>query len=86
MLIATGTGAGPVCAALGTHLAVLPQVLTWFPVADPGLLRRTPEQTFIRSSRDARFYGFPSTRRLDGQGGGEHLPGRGAVHGPAVHL
>ena len=61
VLIATGTGAGPVCAALGTHLAVLPQVLTWFPVADPGLLRRTPEQTFIRSSRDARFYGFPST-------------------------
>jgi sarcosine oxidase len=61
VLIATGTGARPVCAALGTHLAVLPQVLTWFPIADPGLLRRTPEQTFIRSSRDARFYGFPST-------------------------
>jgi sarcosine oxidase len=50
-----------VCAALGTHLALLPQVLTWFPVADPGLLRRMPEQTFIRSSRDAQFYGFPST-------------------------
>jgi sarcosine oxidase len=61
VLIATGTGAGAVCAALGTHLAVLPQVLTWFPIADAGLLRRTPEQTFIRSSRDARFYGFPST-------------------------
>ena len=37
VLVATGTGAGPVCAALGTHLAVLPQVLTWFPIADPGL-------------------------------------------------
>jgi len=61
VLIATGTGAGPVCAALGTHLSVLPQVLTWFPVADPELLRRTPEQTFIRSSRDARYYGFPSS-------------------------
>jgi sarcosine oxidase len=61
VLIATGTGAGPVCAALGTHLAVRPQVLTWFPVAEPELLRRTPEQTFIRSSRDGRFYGFPST-------------------------
>jgi sarcosine oxidase len=61
VLIATGTGAGPVCAALGTHLSVLPQVLTWFPVADQELLRRTPEQTFIRSSRDARYYGFPSS-------------------------
>jgi len=60
VLIATGTGAGPVCAALGTHLAVLPQVLTWFPVADPGL-HRTGQQVFIRSSRDAQFYGFPST-------------------------
>ena len=63
VLVATGTGAGPVCAALGTHLAVLPQVLTWFPVADPDLLRSREEQVFIRSSRDARFYGFPS---LDG--------------------
>jgi sarcosine oxidase len=61
VLVATGTGAGPLCAALNTHLAVLPQVLTWFPIADPELLRRQPEQVFIRSSRDARFYGFPST-------------------------
>jgi sarcosine oxidase len=61
VLVATGTGAGPVCAALNTHLAVLPQVLTWFPIADPALLRRQPEQVFIRLSRDARFYGFPST-------------------------
>ena len=61
VLVATGTGAGRLCAALGTHLAVLPQVLTWFPVADHALLRRQPEQVFIRSSRDARFYGFPST-------------------------
>jgi sarcosine oxidase len=61
VLLATGTGAGPLCSALGTHLAVLPQVLTWFPVADAERLRRTPEQVFIRSSADARFYGFPST-------------------------
>jgi sarcosine oxidase len=61
VLVATGTGAGPVCAALGTHLAVLPQVLTWFPIADASLLARQPEQVFIRSSRDAQFYGFPST-------------------------
>jgi sarcosine oxidase len=61
VLVATGTGAGPLCAALNTHLAVLPQVLTWFPIADPELLRRQPEQVFIRSSSDARFYGFPST-------------------------
>jgi sarcosine oxidase len=61
LLVATGTGAGPVCAALGTRLAVLPQILTWFPVADHALLRRQPEQVFIRSSRDAQFYGFPST-------------------------
>jgi sarcosine oxidase len=60
VLIATGTGAGPVCAALGTHLAVLPQILTWFPIADPGS-RRQEDQVFIRSSRDAQFYGFPST-------------------------
>jgi sarcosine oxidase len=61
VLIATGTGAGPVCAGLGTHLAVLPQVLTWFPVADPDRYRSQPHQVFIRSSRDAQFYGFPST-------------------------
>src|SRR6266851_5867082 len=61
VLLATGTGAGPVCAALGTHLAVLPQVLTWFPIADAGLLVSQPEQVFIRSSHDAQFYGFPST-------------------------
>jgi sarcosine oxidase len=61
VLVATGTGAGPLCAALNTHLAVLPQVLTWFPIADPELLRRQPEQVFIRLASDARFYGFPST-------------------------
>jgi sarcosine oxidase len=61
VLIATGTGAGPVCAALGTHLAVLPQVLTWFPIADVGRYRSQQHQVFIRSSRDAQFYGFPST-------------------------
>jgi sarcosine oxidase len=61
VLVATGTGAGPVCAALGTHLAVLPQVLTWFPITDPDLLARGGRQVFIRSSRDAQFYGFPSS-------------------------
>jgi sarcosine oxidase len=61
VLIATGTGAGPVCAGLGTHLAVLPQVLTWFPIADPHRYQGQRHQTFIRSSRDAQFYGFPST-------------------------
>ena len=61
VLITTGTGAGPVCAALGTHLAVLPQVLTWFPVADPVRYRNRPQSVFIRSSRDAQFYGVPST-------------------------
>jgi sarcosine oxidase len=61
VLIATGTGAEPVCAGLGTHLAVLPQVLTWFPIADPDRYRGQQHQVFIRSSRDARFYGFPST-------------------------
>jgi sarcosine oxidase len=61
VLLATGTGAGPVCAALGTHLAVLPQVLTWFPIANPGLYRSREQHVFIRSSRDAQFYGFPST-------------------------
>jgi sarcosine oxidase len=60
VLVATGTGAGPVCAALGTHLAVLPQVLTWFPIADRDLVDRGSGQVFIRRSRDAQFYGFPS--------------------------
>ena len=61
VLVATGTGAGPVCAALGTHLAVLPQILTWFPIADPGSGRPPVDQVFIRSAHDAQFYGFPST-------------------------
>jgi sarcosine oxidase len=61
VLVSAGTGAGPVCAALGTRLAVLPQVLTWFPIADHELLARQEQQVFIRSSRAAQFYGFPST-------------------------
>jgi sarcosine oxidase len=61
VLLATGTGAGPLCEALGTHLAVLPQVLTWFPIADPELLGRGKQRVFIRSSHDAQFYGFPSS-------------------------
>jgi sarcosine oxidase len=61
VLVTTGTGAGPVCDALGTHLAVLPQVLTWFPIADRDLLARGSQQVFIRRSHDAQFYGFPSS-------------------------
>jgi sarcosine oxidase len=61
VLVATGTGAGPVCAALGTRLAVLPQVLTWFPIADRDLVARGGGHVFIRRSRDAQFYGFPSS-------------------------
>ena len=61
VLVATGTGAGPACDALGTHLAVLPQVLTWFPIADHELLASQEQQVFIRSGHDAQFYGFPST-------------------------
>jgi sarcosine oxidase len=61
VLVCTGTGAGPACAALGTHLSVLPQVLTWFPIADPGAYREQAQQVFIRRSRDAQFYGFPSS-------------------------
>jgi sarcosine oxidase len=61
VLLSTGTGAGSACAALGTHLAVLPQVLTWFPIADLDLYRSQEPYVFIRSSHDAQFYGFPST-------------------------
>lgn len=61
VLISTGTGAGQVCAALGTHLAVLPQVLTWFPIADPEAYRAQKQQVFMRRSHDAQFYGFPSS-------------------------
>jgi sarcosine oxidase len=61
VLVATGTGAGPVCAALGTHLAVLPQVLTWFPIGDRDRVSRGGQQVFIRRSHDAQFYGFPTS-------------------------
>jgi sarcosine oxidase len=61
VLVATGTGAGPVCDALGTHLAVLPQVLTWFPARDPAVFSRPDLPVFLRRSKDAQFYGFPSS-------------------------
>ena len=61
VLVATGTGAGPVCDALGTHVAVLPQVLTWFPARDPAVFSRPGLPVFLRRSKDARFYGFPSS-------------------------
>ncbi len=61
VLLSTGTGAGQVCAALGTHLSVLPQVLTWFPIADAPAYRAQKQQVFIRRSHDAQFYGFPSS-------------------------
>ena len=40
---------------------MLPQILTWFPIGDHDLLARGEQQAFIRSSRDAQFYGFPSS-------------------------
>ncbi len=61
VLLSTGTGAGQVCAALGTHLSVLPQVLTWFPIADAPAYRAQKQQVFMRRSQDAQFYGFPSS-------------------------
>ncbi|HEY2285662.1 MAG TPA: N-methyl-L-tryptophan oxidase [Streptosporangiaceae bacterium] len=61
VLVCTGTGAGAACAALGTHLSVLPQILTWFPIADPAAYRADGQQVFIRRSHDAQFYGFPSS-------------------------
>lgn len=60
VLVSSGTGAGPSCEALGTHLAVLPQVLTWFPALDPTVWASDRMPVFLRRSRDARFYGFPS--------------------------
>jgi sarcosine oxidase len=61
VLVTTGTGAGRACDALGTHVAVLPQVLTWFPARDPAAFSRPDLPVFLRRSRDARFYGFPSS-------------------------
>lgn len=63
VLVSAGTGAGPVCATLGTKLAVLPQALTWFPAGDPSAYRSDRFPVFMRRGDDARFYGFPS---LDG--------------------
>jgi sarcosine oxidase len=61
VLLSIGTGAGQLCEALGTHLSVLPQVLTWFPVADAAAYRAQKQQVFLRRSNDAQFYGFPSS-------------------------
>lgn len=61
VIVSAGTGAGAVVEALGTHLAVLPQVLTWFPVRPGSTFGAPGSPTFIRRSADAQFYGFPSS-------------------------
>ncbi len=68
VVISQGNGAGAVCEALGTHLEVLPQVLTWFPMRNPAKFHREGMPVFLRRAEDgerldggARFYGFPSS-------------------------
>lgn len=61
IIVATGTGAGPFCKSLGTHLSVLPQVLTWFPIRDPSAYRERRHRVFLRYEEGASFYGFPSS-------------------------
>jgi sarcosine oxidase len=66
VIISQGNGAGAVCKELGVHLAVLPQVLTWFPALDPSAFCRKGLPVFLRRaeedgrSDDVQFYGFPS--------------------------
>ena len=66
VIIAQGNGAGAVCADLGVHLSVLPQVLTWFPVREPAVFCREGMPVFMRRAEEegrqdaAQFYGFPS--------------------------
>lgn len=68
VVVAQGNGAGAVCEALGTHLEVLPQVLTWFPMRNPAEFHREGMPVFLRRAEDgdrsdggARLYGFPSS-------------------------
>ncbi len=60
VIVATGTGAGEFCEGLGARLAVLPQVLAWFPIRDPRAYAEQTQQIFLRYENDASFYGFPS--------------------------
>lgn len=60
VIVSAGTGAGPIGRALGTHLSIRPQVLTWFPMKKPGAYSGDNASVFIRRSDDAMFYGFPS--------------------------
>ena len=66
VIISQGNGAGAVCKELGVHLAVRPQVLTWFPAVDPSTFSRADLPVFLRRaeedgrSDDVQFYGFPS--------------------------
>lgn len=63
VLVTSGTGAGKICEALGAHLEVLPQALSWFPVDDPASYSAEKFPVFLRRVPEGRFYGFPS---LDG--------------------
>jgi len=60
VIVASGTGAGPVARAMNARLAILPQVLTWFPMKAPGAYSSPGDPVFLRNSKDAQFYGFPS--------------------------
>lgn len=60
VIVATGTGAGAWGESLGTHIALRPQVLTWFPIRDAAAYAATPQHIFTRYESDASFYGFPS--------------------------
>lgn len=66
VIIAQGTGAGAVGKELGVHVAVRPQVLTWFPTVEPQSFSREDLPVFLRRAEEAgrsdsaKFYGFPS--------------------------
>ena len=66
VIISQGNGAGALCKELGVHLSVLPQILTWFPAADPATFCREDMPVFLRRAEEdgrpdkAQFYGFPS--------------------------
>ncbi|MGW9415632.1 N-methyl-L-tryptophan oxidase [Arthrobacter cupressi] len=66
VVVSQGNGAGAVCKELGVHLAIRPQVLTWFPAVDPSSFLREDMPVFVRRAEEegrsdkAQFYGFPS--------------------------
>jgi sarcosine oxidase len=61
VIVSAGTGASPLTRSLGTHLAIRPQVLTWFPMARDKAYSAAGSPVFMRRSKDAEFYGFPSS-------------------------